>query len=486
MADQRVISRIHRQVHKALKDVRLGPDKPLVVAVSGGPDSLTLLYALADLQEPLKLRLHGAHLDHGLRGSQGTADSRFVAQTFRTLGIPATVEEADVPSVRARDRLSVEEAARKVRYVFLSKVAHEVQAHAVALGHTADDQAETVLMHLIRGTGLTGLRGMEPLSRWRPSPDEPGLTLIRPLLNVTRQETEAYCRAQGLLPRQDESNLSSEFTRNRLRNQLLPVLQSFNPNIRDALLRLAHSAAQDLAYLESCVDNVWPQVVRQESWGLILNKQAFSALDPAIQHHLLRRAVRHIKDDLEDVELGHIQEMARLLARPAGKTLDLPGGILFSLSYEEAILTLGHPDLCPLPFMEGEHRLTVPGETLISGWRINTSMVPSEERRQNTDAYTAYLDSDEVGTELWLRTRGSGDRFQPLGMAQEKKLQDFMTDAKIPRSWRERIPLIVSPRGIVWVVGYRIAEWAQVRKETGKRFVIEFGKRDLSVGKARA
>ncbi|MBI4298335.1 MAG: tRNA lysidine(34) synthetase TilS [Chloroflexi bacterium] len=474
MTDKRVVERVHREVARVLRDSGFAKRELLVVAVSGGPDSLTLLYSLNALRDSFGLQLHGAHLNHGLRGADADEDAEFVAKTLQSLGLPCTVERAEVAAFRAKERLSLEEAARKVRYLFLSRVAAEVGASAVALGHTSDDQAETILMNLLRGTGLSGLRGIALFTSAPMVSDMPEITALRPLLNVTREETEAYCRAQGLSPRRDETNLSSRFTRNRLRNELLPLLQQYNPNIKDSLLRLSRSAAEDLAYIEKEVDKAWAGVITERPRGLELDRSAFSSLDTAIQHHLLRRAVNHVKGDLGNVERNHIQNMARLMQRGAGKSLDLPGQVTFSVSYATATLSSVMEEPCPLPPLDGEHRLNIQGETLLPGWQVSAVVPDPEsascyllrEEQGRGDSYSAVLSLEATGRELWIRRRRPGDRFQPLGMAQEKKLQNFMVDSKIPRSWRDRIPLVVSPRGIVWVVGYRIAEWAQVQEAT--------------------
>ena len=475
----KTVALLHRRVKAALAKSGLS-GKSLVVAVSGGPDSLALVHAIHHLRDELGLRLHGAHLDHGLRGDASRADARFVAGTFDRLSIPYTHETADVGSVRRGRRLSLEEAAREVRYAFLSRVSDEQHADAVAVGHTADDQAETVLMHVIRGSGLTGLRGMEILTR-RPS-NGGELVLVRPLLSSSRRDTADYCRALALEPRHDETNASSELTRNRIRAELLPLLEEYNPAIRDALVRLSHSAAQDVDLLESEVQAVWEDTVRQDRDGVAVNRAAFARLAPALQSHLLRRAVRTVKGDLTDVEQNHVEDMARLMAGPAGRSLDLPGGIRYSVGYDEAVLRPPETDPCLLVPLEGEYPLDVPGETLLPGWLVTAGFVgpgchppeTSDLRRDTIEEHTAYLDYDALDGQLWVRSRIAGDRFQPLGMSQPKKLQDFMVDSKIPRARRDRVPLVVSPRGIAWVVGWRIAEWAKVRGDEARLLELGF------------
>jgi tRNA(Ile)-lysidine synthase len=494
MAKNDAVEGVHRRVKTALVESGLS-GRRIVVAVSGGPDSLALLHALHHLREDL----HGGHLNHGLRGEASNADAVFVAETFRRLDIPLAVEAADVRTYRQKHGLSLEEAARDLRHEFLARIAAQTNADAIALGHTAEDQAETVLMHIIRGSGLTGLRGMRVVTRRNYNGTD--TLLVRPLLEVSRSETVAYCRALNLEPRQDESNMSLALTRNRVRRELLPTLEGFNPSIRGALIRLSRSAAEAADYIEGEIDTLGREIVRMDENGVVLGRRGFARLAPAIQSHLLRRAMLTAKGDLADVEQKHVVDMARLMSGPTGKSLDLPGGVRFSVGYHEARLTRSRLDQCPLPALKGEQSIRISGETLLPGWRIVARL--SGQRGQDTaeptkaqapglrtddtstestdfgqglspTSYSAVLDRDSLGGSLWVRSRIPGDRFQPLGMSQSKKLQDFLVDSKIPRQWRDRVPLVISPRGIVWVVGWRIAEWAKVRDHGARRLEIRF------------
>ena len=315
---------------------RAGAAGTVVVAVSGGPDSLSLLYALHHLREELGLRLHGAHLDHGIRGPDSSADAEFVGETFRQLGIQGTLRKVDVPSYAERQRLSMEEAARELRLDFLAEVALRQRAWGVALGHTSDDQAETVLMRILRGAGTRGLRGMRPLAvRAVPGGE---VVLLRPMLSVTREETEAYCREMGLRPRRDESNLSPKMTRNRVRMELLPLMERYNPAVREALLRLSRSAAEDADYVDAAAGPLWDELARRDGPGISLDRQGISGLHAAMAATLLRRAVLEVKGDLRDVTRRHVDAMMRLLAGPAGRSLDLPAGLSFSVGYSRATL----------------------------------------------------------------------------------------------------------------------------------------------------
>jgi tRNA(Ile)-lysidine synthase len=247
------------------------PDKtPLVVAVSGGADSVCLIHVLIALREELGVELHVAHLDHQLRGTDSRRDARYVANLARRLGIPATIERRDVRGYHAGQGASLEESAREVRYAFLTEVVGAVGADRVVTGHTLDDHAETVLMHLIRGTGTGGLRGLQPINSWQTGAGD--LTIVRPLLEVTRQETFEYCRHHRLRPRLDVSNFSLSPLRNRIRHQLLPLLREYNPQMVEALARTASIVGDDLRLLDKLAAESWLKVVQRQEATFILDK----------------------------------------------------------------------------------------------------------------------------------------------------------------------------------------------------------------------
>ncbi len=490
---------LEQHVRSALNEHSLAR-KTLLVAVSGGPDSLALLHALNRLTDEFDLTLRGAHLNHRLRGAESDADACFVADTFTQLGIPFTLESADVASYRAKHRLSLEDAARRVRYAFLASAAADHNADAIALGHTSDDQAETLIMHIIRGSGLDGLRGMQTLGSRVIEGRQ--TTLFRPMLEVSRAQTQAYCSAFGLKPRMDVSNSSPEFMRNRIRMELLPLMEQFNPSVRAALLRLAKNAAQDSDYIRARADEVWHKVARANQTAnghvITLDSLSLSAQPPAIQAQILRYALEEIRDYEMHITQRHIVDMMCLLDGAPSKTLHLPGGLIFVTGYGEA--TVGSAKavvdaLAPLPQLHGKFLVSVPGEMQTGLWHVKTSVetrTPGagseyilKVRRNLNDMpqgifqMSETLDLDSVGNKLWVRARTSGDRFQPLGMAQSKSLREFMIDARIPRRWRNGLPLLVSERGIVCIPGWRIAHWARITQSTKRvlRIVVTYNPR---------
>lgn len=509
MAESRdisIIARLEKQVASALgRAGYCGNDTTLVVAVSGGPDSSALLYSLDRLRAQHRLQLQVAHLNHDFRGEEADADARFVASLAQELGLSVTVAKLDPQEYqRQRHISSFEQAARELRYAFLAGVAQEVGAAAVALGHTADDLAETVLLHLLRGTGLPGLRGMTELSPWpwaTASPPDPlsirdgegvatpgvrplPLKMFRPLLGVTKADTVAYCRALGRSYREDPGNYLPQFTRNRVRHELLPLLGSqYNPRIRESLVRLARTVALELDYLAGEVARAWPEVATEAAESVSFDRACLAALHPLLQRLLLRRGYATLVGDTRRLEEIHLIAMAELIAAPSSRSLDLPLGLRLHSIYDRLVLCRAGHLPCPFPPLEGEYPLALPASedqealTEIAGWRVTVQIVtPLADLPPGTEAsgglkgqappgLTAYFDRDSLGDRLYVRTRGLGDRFQPLGLAQAKKLQDFFTDAKVPRLWRDRVPLLVSDRGIAWVVGYRIADWAKVVQE---------------------
>ncbi len=446
----------------------------VVVAVSGGPDSVCLLHVLADLREELDIKLTVAHLDHRLRGAESAADAQYVADLARRLNIASTIEQRDVKAYQSQARLSLEEAAREVRYQFLAEVARSVGAGRVAVGHTLDDHIETILMHLVRGAGIKGLVGLEPLVRRQLAGRE--VTVVRPLLEISRQETNEYCRQHRLSARVDATNLSLSALRNRIRLQLLPRLRSYNPRVSEALLRTARIAADDLAFLDEEARGRWGDIERRGS-TVVLDRQRFAALPSALQRHLLRVAIEQVVGSLKDIEARHIEEIMAALGKPAGKRLSLPEGLQFLVDYDRFIIGRDIASLSPFPVLEGEYPLAIPGETRLPGWRVEASLMaasempPADTEKPHplTDSsFAAYLDFDEAGDTLTLRRRQAGDRFQPLGMGQPKKLGQFMIDARIPQGWRQRVAIVSSPTQVLWVVGWRIDDRVKVTGSTSR------------------
>jgi tRNA(Ile)-lysidine synthase len=485
----------------------ISPEEIIVIGVSGGADSVCLLHVLAEYRKRLGIKLHVAHLNHLLRGTESEADAKYVSSLADSLGIPIAIDEQDVAAYRIVRNCSIEEAARELRYAFLGRVAKEIGANRIAIGHTRDDHVETILMHILRGTGINGLCG---LARCSPMAyDEQASSsstkkanatqgqrsdflIIRPLLDITREETASYCHEYQLDPRVDSSNLSLSFFRNRLRLQLLPLLRQYNPSLDQALLRLADIAKEDNVFIEQQASELWDEVVRQENKTIYLDKKQLASLPIALQRQLLRAAVTKLAGDARDIEAGHIEAARNLINKPVGKRISLPHGFICQRGYNEIVVTstASQSQLppCPFPPLPGEVTLRVPGKTAFPGWEVIASIVrertdsPPSRYTAGTNGETcqgnlvADFDLHKTGTKLFVRQRRPGDRFQPLGMRIPKKLHEFMVDAKIPRSWRDHIPIVCSPQQIVWVVGWRTDDRVKVTESGEEILRLEFVK----------
>lgn len=468
---QSVLERIRQGSRRA---ALFAPGDLVVVAVSGGADSLCLLHALFDLRDELGIRLHVAHLDHMLRGDESLSAAQTVGDLAGALGLPYHVAHVDVEAFRRDHRLSLEEAARQVRYGFLDSIVRRVGAAGVAVGHTASDQTETVLLHLLRGSGLNGLRGMQDSSLLR-LPDGREVRVIRPLLSIWRDECLAFCAERGLQPQEDASNQDRSYTRNRIRLDLLPALRQYNPRVEDGILRLTSAAGDALDIVEAAVDEVWDSVAEPKSGYVLLNRARLRFLKPALQSQIVLRAIDYLLGDLREIAAVHVETILSALDKTCGTRLSLPRQLVLTVEYDRAVLGFADDADCPLPPLDGPYQLHVPAEVDIPGWHVvgRVGAASTVGQAPARGRWTADLDVDRTGTELAVRARRPGDRFQPLGMAQTKSLQDFMVDAKIPRSWRARVPIVESSERIVWVAGWRIDERAKVDSLTRRILHVE-------------
>jgi len=472
----------------------LAPADKIVVGVSGGADSLGLLHLLRALAPRFNLTLTAAHLNHRLRGESAQADAEFVQEICQRWGIPLVMEARPVAQLAAERRQSLEEAARQVRYAFLWQVAHATGSRKIAVGHNADDQTETVLMHFLRGSGLLGLRGMLPAVtisglRLHPADLPPavgqsvGPLLIRPWLRTPRAAIEAYCYSNGLHPRQDHTNLDTTYFRNRLRHELIPYLETFNPNIRAALQRTAQVAAAEADLLAQQLQDVWPQLVRSESARHVtFNLASWRNLPPALQRSALRRAIEHLRRGLRDISFEHIENALEIMAAGGvGAQASLPQGLLLTVEYHTftvaAAATPGQPAPPETPQIQAAIPVNLPGETRLpdSRWRLVVGFGPAVAAPQPATPWEACLDAAAVSQPLILRPRQPGDTFCPLGMGgKHQKINEFMINAKIPANWRPQIPLLVAGEQVVWVCGYRPAETAKIQATTQQVLHLKF------------
>jgi len=451
--------------------------KAVVVAVSGGADSLCLLHVLHNITPGLGCTLHVAHLNHMLRGDEAEDDALFVRLQCEALGLPCTVECRNVETYRALHKCSLEEAARVLRYEFLAKVARTVGATTVATGHTRDDLVETVFLHMLRGTGTHGLRGLDMVASLPcQSPLEPEpLTVVRPLLDVSREETEEYCRGLGVIPRVDSSNASTAFLRNRVRAELLPLARELNPRFDDALVRLAQAAGDDDEFISEMARLLWRRIATASADEVRIDAGAFESAAPSLQHRLVVQAVRYLVGDVRDLSAKQVRSVQALASAGQRARVETVGGLVWRRTAHDLVVSEGgaaRGHVRPgLP--DGCVALEVPGETKVPGWDVKASTGDAASCA-DTGRFVACLNADRIGSQLCVRKRRQGDRFQPLGMEAEKKLQDFMVDEKVPLEMRDYVPLVCAGERIAWVVGWRVAEWCRVGPDTRTVLRLDF------------
>lgn len=440
----------------------------VVVAVSGGPDSVALLHCLVAMQDVWSLELVVAHLNHQLRGAQADNDAAFVKHLASRLDMPFVVGSQDVKSYSTRQRLSIQEAARNIRYAFYDDTAARFGAQKIALGHQKNDNAESVLMHLLRGTGPRGLAGIPPVRQGY---------IIRPLLDVTRKQILDFLHQHDLEFVEDQSNLDSKYLRNRVRHELLPVLKRrFNVNVVANIARLATIAGDEEAFWNAIVEQHFHDFVIEKSG----NRIAFATVSLVHLHRaLLRRLIRHavavLKGDLRRLRYSHVEAVVCLIhSSKAFGWIDLPQEIGVCRHSDRISFVKGPRQDTPL----FEYHIAGPGTIPIPeiGKKLRllectVEGLPANLKESSPDK--AFLDLQAVPFPLLARNLRPGDRFTPLGMSGSQKVKDFFINQKVPRLERSRCPLLISHGKIIWVGGHRIDNAARVTGSTNRVLAAE-------------
>lgn len=426
----------------------LKPGERVVVAVSGGPDSVALAHVLFALKDDYNLALHVAHLNHMFRGEEAEEDARFVAELARSFDVECTVSKKDVPAFAAEHRMSSQAAARQVRYRFLEQVRSDWQGTKIATGHQADDQAETVLLNILRGAGPEGLSGIPPKRED---------IYIRPLINVTRDEVESYCRDNSLNYRQDVTNFKPVYLRNKVRLELLPLLkEKYNPGICSALFRLAHIMRDENDFMMTRVQEYWDRLVISDNGSeIIFNLPDFLQIHSAIRRRLLRKAWVRVRGEVRDLGFVHLEQALDFLRDgTTGGVIEFPLHILLEKSYDTFCLkavssgAAEQAGFC--------HLLQVPGSTMVPELGIIIDAGIAETwPGSSAGKDEAWFDFDKLSGPLIVRSRRPGDRFWPLKGSGSKKLKEFFIDEKIPRVRRNKVPIVTNGEEILWVGGSR-------------------------------
>jgi len=436
----------------------LEPGDRVVVAVSGGPDSVCLLDILHELAPEYEITLIVAHFDHTLRPPEDQGETEFVQGLAHKYGYEFHTAKAS-PAIHSA-KGSLEERAREQRYSFLEHVRRKTRANKIALGHQLDDQAETVLLRLLRGSGMQGLAGMRPVR------DQ---VFIRPLLSVTREEILEYLGEKGLRWMEDSSNLSPNPMRNRIRLELLPLLKTYQPHVTEILARAADTLRLDNDFLEH-FSAQWLEahVVREEIGFLVLPIPPLLQLDPSVQRRVLRAAIKRYTGTLRRISLAHVSGVLEILKSPKPQSEQhLPNGMVIKKRYDRLILARKSARK-QKPF---QYHIEGPGSCCID--EINSCLEIQELTRAeapplHSSPWEAFFDAGKLSFPFTIRSYSPGDRMVPLGMKGRKKVHDLLVDNKVPLELRPMIPLIISKGEIAWVAGIRIGDSFKVTKLSRK------------------
>jgi tRNA(Ile)-lysidine synthase len=435
----------------------------VIVGVSGGADSICLLHILYSLRNRLGIKLFAVHINHMLRGSEADADEDYVREFCKSLGIDLYTESINIREIAAINAVSVEEAGREARYEQFAKYAKRLGASKIAVAHNKNDQSETVLMNIIRGTGLDGLKGIEYKRG----------AIIRPLMDIERKEIESYCSMNALNPRVDSSNLKNIYTRNKIRLELIPYIDKlFEAGISDKLYKLSLMIKDDLDYIGNSADILYSRcLVKSEDEEIGLNLDLLKNQHIALIKRVLRTAVKKVKGDLKGVESKHVESVVNLIMNGrTGSTVCLTDKIRAEKSYDILrIYKPGHEDTHEY----FEMMIEIPGTNYIESLKSYITADIVEKNSESTKCFennckssVQFFDYEKLKTGIYIRYRKEGDLFKPYKSNGTKKLKEYFIDNKIPRNLRETIPLVAKDKDIVWIIGYKISDKFKVTENT--------------------
>jgi len=420
----------------------------VLAGVSGGADSMAMLFCLQCISARLHLRITAAHLNHGIRGAEGDEDESFIRDYCHGLGIPFISEFAEVKAQAAKAKQNLEDRARRVRYEFLRRTAAKIGAAKIAVGHNLNDQAETLLLRLLRGSGLQGLAAIYPIV---------DKSIIRPLLECSRSEILGFLADEKVPFREDSSNLDLKFRRNRVRRELVPYLEkSFNPRLIKVLAREAEIYRELWQYLEALSRSTFESLQIPAKNGVSLKVRDLYDLHPGFRKLVLRQAIRECRGSLNGITLDHIHGIIRLcVTGQSGSRLELPDGCVALRQFDELWLLNG--DQPPAhPF---EYILPIPGRCVVSQARMeiaaNFGEFPTMDCPSGPPLSKAYLDAKLIPNELIVRSRVSGDRYGGTG---HKKVKKLLIDSRIPLRERSTLPMIATRDCVMWIPGVRPAK----------------------------
>lgn len=428
----------------------IAPGDAIVVAVSGGPDSIAMMHLLISIKEEFNLKLYGVHLDHMTRDGQSTKDASFVRTFFKEYNVEGYFYKKDIKKYAKNENISFEEAGRLERYRLFDEVMNKVNANKIALGQNLNDQGETLLFRLFRGTGLDGLTGIDY--------KRDGY-IIRPILDLTRDEIETYCENEDLITRLDHTNLERIYSRNRIRLDIIPYIKEhFNNKIEEALWRTSKLLTEDQMLIEQVVEEYINKNISFENGKYSFNIKTFNKEIKGLKSRVIREIFRLLKGDLEGVSYKNIESILSMIEK--GKT-----GKKKEFYNIKCLINYNRVSFYNKGFEkseESDRKLVL--EVIDDLKKIKFTANPLE----------IYVDYDKIQGEIFIRYREPGDRFKPLGMRGRKKIKDYFIDEKIDLEKRDSIPLVCDEENIIWVVGYRMSEDFKITNKTQKVLHIKY------------
>lgn len=465
------VEKLRNKVKQNINANKLLKTHRIVVGLSGGPDSVCLLHVLKSLSKDLNLELFPAHLNHMLRAEEADGDEQFCKEFCKALELPLTVWHKDIKSMAASSKTSIEEAAREARYSLFREYATSLGGALIAVAHNMNDQAETVMMRIIRGTGLDGLKGMGFYSNG----------IIRPLLSVPRAQIEEYNKEAGLVPRIDSTNLVADYTRNKIRLELLPDIKKlFDIDTVESLYRLSRTCNEDAELIGIFIDKEYSNCLLQKDDAYIkLSIDRLSSVPEQAMGRVIRRALVDFSQSLKGIERIHIEQVKKLIIHGrSGSIVQLPAQIRIYRDYSFIKIFREYTES---KIIKADSRFLIdhPGEYLLSdNQKVNVEFMTYEEYenkavKPSQRALTQYFDAEAFQNSIVIRSRQAGDVFFPYGSSGTRKLKEFLIDEKVSREYRDQLLLLADGKEIIWIAGMRTNEKYKVNDKTVKVVKIE-------------
>lgn len=451
-----------------LEEGLIGGGDTIVVAVSGGPDSIALLHGLYQLHIRYQWKLIAAHLNHGFRGRDADEDAMYVQNMAQELNIPFYYKKISVPEWMKEKGLGPQEAARILRYDFLKEIARKHSQSLIATAHQAEDQLETILMRIIRGSGLEGLAGI-PMKRM-----DDGIPLVRPMLRISRREIENYCAQHHLNPRLDKSNLSGKYTRNRIRLDILPLLKRENPEILQSIYQLTSLVYHENEFLESLANaHLKEIIVKQERNKIIIKQKEYLNFHLALQRRMIKLILSYLTGKSNEIQFKHIEDCRKIISSTSpSASINLPGTLRVHREYDRVVFSLGNSKETHTPFL---YPLPIPGRVYIPeiDRTFITTVIKGDFDSHDLTPHQILLDPQRIKGQLFIRNRRPGDRIRIIGMSGSKKIKDLFIDEKIPKLQREKIPLLTDEEQVLWIPGLRKSNVCVPSLEGKEGFLVE-------------